>query len=327
MAGRRGQRGAMPTSPSDPVDSPQPVRSIPGLPETPAFVLQTPAGAGVPVLIAVPHAGRAYPPGLTANLRDPAQAALRLEDRLVDLLAAEAARRTGASLLVAQAPRAMIDLNRHVDDVDWGMVRGGSSGPANPASGRRARSGLGLVPRRVHGLGDLWRHPLDRADLAQRIAQVHRPYHKALGETLRSLRDAWGVALLIDLHSMPPLALTGGEPRVQFVLGDRFGAACDGGIVASGFSWFAQQLRPIAHNRPYAGGYVLDTHSEPHRGIHGLQLEIDRSSYLDASALQPGAGFADIADLLAGLIEHLANHVIGAAGMAQNPPDWSIAAE
>src|SRR5687768_5985374 len=92
--------------------------SIPGaVPGQPAFTLTLREPAPVPVLLAVPHAGRAYPAEFAESMRNQAAACLRLEDRFVDLLAEAVARETGAALLVAQAPRAMVDLNRAPDDV------------------------------------------------------------------------------------------------------------------------------------------------------------------------------------------------------------------
>jgi N-formylglutamate amidohydrolase len=290
----------------------------------PAFTLHLPAPSRLPVLIAVPHAGRAYPASLIARMHSPAYAALRLEDRLVDRLAMEVARATGAGLLIAHAPRAMIDLNRAPEDVDWDMFAGGRPASAarhNP--GMRVRSGLGLIPRRLAGLGELWNRRHDEADLAARIAGIHAPYHHCLAESLAMLRDRWGAALLIDLHSMPPLSPQGGQPAPEFVVGDRFGAACHGGLVASCFGYFAAARRVAAHNRPYAGGYVLDRHAAPDQGIHALQLEVDRSRYLDARLAEPGPGMAPMAALLSGLVKQLAGEVAGLAGSA----NWPQAAE
>src|SRR5690606_13955322 len=147
-----------------------------------------------------------YPAAFARNMRDQAAACLRLEDRFADLVAEAVARETGASLLIAHAPRAVIDLNRAPDDIDWDMVVGGASERrVRNAAGRRARSGLGLVPRRLPGLGEIWRHRLPPEELEARIEQVHQPYHAALAAGLEQLRDRWGAALLIDLHSMPPL--------------------------------------------------------------------------------------------------------------------------
>ncbi len=300
---------------------------IPGSAGAPAFVLSGPLPSPIPVLIAVPHAGRAYPRSLLERMRNPGFAALRLEDRYVDRLARDVAKATGATLLVAQAPRAMIDLNRASDDVDWDMFGSGAPRELDSyAPGRRARSGLGLIPRRLPGIGELWKRRHDESELGARIAGIHEPYHCALGEALLELRDRWGAALLIDLHSMPSLALRGGHPPPEFVLGDRFGVTCHGSLVGSAFTYFAEMRRGAAHNRPYAGGYVLERHAAPGEGLHALQLEIDRSSYLDSRLAEPGRGFAAMAHLLTGLVRKLAGEV-AALGQLDGGQRWREAAE
>lgn len=265
----------------------------------------------LPVLVAAPHGGRAYPEDVISNMREPASA-IRLEDRFADRLAQEVAAQTGAALLVAHVPRAVIDLNRAPDDVDWSMIAGGRArSNVHSLANRRARSGLGLVPRRLPGLGEVWKKPIDQAELDRRIETVHRPYHAALGHTLETLRDRWGAALLLDLHSMPPLSTRlsgGGQP--DFVIGDRFGTSCDGGLSAAALNYFASAGRQATHNRPYSGGYVLDRHGLPRRGIHALQLEVCRRTYLDARLDQPSARLPGMARLIAGLVTMLASEVV-----------------
>jgi N-formylglutamate amidohydrolase len=306
---------------------------IPGLAGTPAWVLRAREPSAIPVLIAVPHAGRSYPPELGERLRNPAHAALRLEDRMVDRLGQAVARMTGAALLVAQAPRAMIDLNRAAEDVDWSMFarEPGEALRPPPPPGGRAGGGLGIVPRRLPGVGELWKRPHRRAELEDRLDQVHGPYHAELARQLARLRERWGAALLLDLHSMPPVPARGGTAAPEFVVGDRFGASCAGTLTALAFAWFAGDGRMAAHNRPYAGGYVLDRHARPRHGIHAFQLEIDRSRYLDSQLLEPGPGFSAMADHLAGLVRALAGEVAAMGRVATSrrvgPQDWAEAAE
>ena len=300
---------------------------IPGSGGAPAYVLAAQQPSPIPVLIAVPHAGRAYPGSLLERMRNPGFSALKLEDRYVDLLAESIAAQTGATLLIAKAPRAMLDLNRAADDIDWGMF--GRAPPADVGSytpGRRYRSGLGLIPRRLPGFGELWKWHHDEGDLHARIDGIHAPYHACLAQTLTALRDRWGAALLLDLHSMPPLMLRGGYPTPEFVLGDRFGTTCHGGLVGMTFSYFAEMRRGAAHNRPYAGGYVLERHGAPEQGMHAFQLEIDRSSYLDSRLIEPGDGFAAMIELMAGLVRRLATEV-AELGRANGLKPWAEAAE
>ncbi len=281
--------------------------AIPGLAQQPAFTLTTRDPPPTPVIIAVPHAGRAYSSELVATMRNQAAASLRLEDRFVDLVAQAMARATGAGLIVAHAPRALIDLNRAPDDVDWDMVAGELPEPrVRLAAGRRARSGLGLVPRRLPGLGELWRRRLTRDELAARIELVHRPYHAALAGALEGLRDRWGAALLIDLHSMPPLGpKRGADAAPDFVIGDRFGASCASSLSLAAVDHLAGAGWRTAHNRPYAGGYGLDRHAAPTRGLHALQIEVCRSAYLDTRLAEPGPGFESVSTGLADLVRRL----------------------
>lgn len=299
---------------------------IPGAPGIPAFTLQGGDPSPIPVLIAVPHGGRAYPRALLRDLRHPEAVVQRLEDRYIDRVARGVARATGAGLLMAHAPRALIDLNRAPDDIDWEMVVRADRPEGAGAPSRRARSGLGLVPRRLPGSGELWRRPLTAAELEERTRAIHAPYHQTLAAALQALCKRWGAALLIDLHSMPPLPARPGVGAPQVVVGDRFGASCGGNLVAAAFAQLAEAGRDAAHNRPYAGGYVLERHGDPRGGIHALQLEIDRSRYLDPSLSEPGGGLPAIVEDLCILVRRLAV-VVSDLGQDAGGKGWPLAAE
>lgn len=281
----------------------------------PAFTHVVPRLMPLPVLIAVPHAGRAYPKDVLAGFRDQELCQIRLEDRHVDQLGAAIAKSTGTGFLLAHAPRAMLDLNRAHDDIDWDMIGGARrrSGASSTVRGkrlgganRRARSGLGLVPRRLPGFGEIWRAPLPRDELDARIDHVHRPYHEFLRQELERIRDSWGSALLLDLHSMPPLRQQSGRDRApQIVIGDRFGASCGASLLSRAFRYLGAAGYEVAHNRPYSGGYVLDRHAAPSRGIHALQIEVCRSMYLDDRHYATSPGLKPLAKMLAGLVREL----------------------
>lgn len=284
---------------------------MPGLGDAPAFTLTSPPRLRLPVVVAVPHAGRSYPKAVTARMRDPDLAQLRLEDRHVDRLGVAVARETGAALLVAHAPRALLDLNRAEDDIDWDMVEGGRSDSAVPteaahSGNARARSGLGLVPRRLPGSGEIWRGRLAPDELIARIEGIHRAYHATLAAELRRIRDEWGAVLLIDLHSMPPLRAAEGESHAPvLVLGDRFGAACHNGLMGRALAHLERRDVAAVQNRPYSGGYVLDRHGAPQAGVHAMQVEVCRATYLDRHLAEPGPGLPGVAAMLAALVREL----------------------
>ena len=283
-------------------DSPPPFRRLG--PEIP----------GSPVIVSVPHAGRAYSDGLLASARLPRARLESLEDRLVDRLVWRAVE-GGAAALVADVPRAEIDLNRDERELDPTMVQPRPAADSTVES-PRTRGGLGLIPARIAGSGAIWRQRIAASEVTRRVEFVHRPYHAALEAELNAVKARFGIAVLLDCHSMPP---RGGEGEAPVVLGDRHGAsmapalvaAAEGAVRAAGFR--------VGRNAPYAGGHITERHGRPHVGIHALQLELDRSLYLAPDLRSTGPGFDRVARLIAAVAQALA-----AAALA--PPE-AIAAE
>jgi N-formylglutamate amidohydrolase len=195
--------------------------------------------------------------------------------------------------VVAQAPRAAIDCNRAEDEVDPAIVEGARRG----RSTARARGGLGIIPSRTQQHGFLWRRIVSTRQLDDRLDQAHRPYHQAIQQQLDLLLDRFGCALLLDCHSMPPP-----QPGIPpIVFGDCRGRSAD--------SWVSREALAIARdhgfdaglNDPFAGGHVIERHAAPFRGIHALQVEIDRRVYLDQALKAPGPGFDRAARFLESL--------------------------
>lgn len=263
-------------------------------PPTAAFEMLGPAEPESPVVLSVPHAGRIYPLALRANLRVPPATLIALEDRYVDHVAAGA--RGKETMLVQQLARSWIDLNRGEEERDP-LVEEGAAGAPGSA---RLRSGLGLVPRRTSSTGDLWRRRFTREDIDRRIEREHRPYHQALSTLLAKARERFGVAVLIDVHSMPSLA---GRKAAEIVIGDRFGATAPPRIVDRVRMELEAAGWRHAVNAPYAGGYIITRHARPAENLHALQIEFDRARYLDASGDQPGVGAAAASALLRRLID------------------------
>jgi N-formylglutamate amidohydrolase len=258
-----------------------------------------------PVVLSVPHAGRDYPMALKTALRVPLAALLPLEDRLVDAVARAA--RTDQTTIVQNRARAWIDLNRSEDERDPLLDEGARSMPPAQQSAK-LRSGLGLVPRRASGAGDLWARRFTDADVTARIANDHRPYHAALAAALNAAKATFGVAVLLDVHSMPPL----GPGGARIVLGDRFGHAADVRFVARVETECRARGFSTATNAPYAGGHILERHARPAAGIHAIQLELDRTLYLDRKLNGPGAGFTRVVDLVRSLLSVLADEALSA---------------
>ena len=257
-----------------------------------------------PVILSVPHAGRAYPPDLADDCRFPTDRLLPLEDRLADQLAA-AAFAAGFTGIVARTPRAVIDLNRAERDMDPGMLTRPMD--VQPILSAKARGGLGLVPRRTAALGDLWRRRFFPEEISGRIDSHHRPYHNRLETLMDAARRRHGAAILLDIHSMPPLLQDGARPAPQIVVGDRFGRSASSVLTEIAGATFEAAGLQVAYNAPYAGGHILDRHSSPAEGLHAIQLEFDRRLYLDPHLQAIGDGLTDMTRLLRQVAERLSD--------------------
>lgn len=260
-----------------------------------------------PLIYAVAHAGREFP----ADGRDALQATemtiRSLEDPLVDALL-EGVELLGATILVCRVARAWIDVNRDPAELDPALLDG-PGGRDSP----RTRAGLGLIPRLGGDARPLYRRKLTGPEVEARLATVHRPYHAALGALLDEAREAFGQAVLVDWHSMPSAAavLEGrrGGMRPDIVVGDRHGASTASTWSGALRSAFEERGRRVLLNRPFAGGHTTQAFGRPTAGMHAVQVEIDRSLYLDEASLEPTTRFgvlqADIAAVTSALTARL----------------------
>ena len=271
---------------------------------TAAYHLYGPATPDSPVIVSVPHAGRDYDLAMLAQLRVGPDALRRLEDRRADLLAHGLIAR-GLSVIVARTPRAFIDLNRDVREIDPDML---SDAPrsARLQTSAKLRGGLGLVPRRMPGVSELWRGRLNWADVQQRITAVHAPYHAAIAGLMLAARDTHGHAILVDLHSMPSIPAVPGRPAIRLVLGDRFGRSCSTRLMALAADVAAGHGYATAQNHPYAGDHILERHGRPALAMHALQIELDRATYLDAMLDRPAGGLPRAQSMITAMVEALA---------------------
>jgi N-formylglutamate amidohydrolase len=258
---------------------------------TAPFDLAQPETLSTPLVFASPHSGRLYPRQMMQATALDAEAIRRSEDAFVDTLILGAAG-FGIPVISARYARAYIDVNREPYELDQAMFE--DKLPAY-ASARTARvaAGLGSIARVVAEGQEIYRGKLTFADARQRIDGVHRPYHKAVQGLIEAARKRFGMAVLIDWHSMPSAA-AGGDPRhgpPDMVLGDRFGAACASAITSGVERELERIGYRVARNVPYAGGHTTEFYGRPGKGVHALQIELNRALYLDEAALTPHQGF------------------------------------
>lgn len=266
-----------------------------------AYTLSLPVRRTTSAVFSSPHSGRVYPTAFLAATSLDALAIRSSEDAFVDLLFG-AAPDHGAALIAAHAPRAYIDLNRACDELDPALIEGVVRAPHNP----RVSSGLGVIPRVVANGRQIYRGKITVAEADSRIDAHWHPYHDALRTLMNESHTMFGEALLIDCHSMPHEAIEsharGSQPRPQVVLGDRFGAAAGRDIIERIEDAFKSAGLRVSRNSPFAGAYITQAYGRPSRRQHAVQIEIDRSLYMDEAKIEPRADFADFARVMGDVV-------------------------
>jgi N-formylglutamate deformylase len=246
-------------------------------------------GTEVPAIYDSPHSGRDYPPDFRPAV--PVEKLHGYEDRLVDELISGAPDH-GIPLIAATFPRAYIDPNRAIDDLDPHVVGDDWSGPLNPSP--NSELGLGLVFRTgLQGM-PIYERPLGRESVVQRIENYWLPYHEALEAALRQAERRWGQVWHIDWHSMRPLgdeqSPDPGEERPDFVVSDRDGTSAEPAFTGFVVDALEALGYEVAVNHPFKGGYIIQSHGRPEEGRHSLQIEINRALYLDYESLELTSG-------------------------------------
>jgi len=279
------------------IDAPEPIR------------IAEPARRTAALVVASPHSGAYYPKDLLEASKLDAATLRRSEDAHVDMLFAGAVE-VGAPLLAAQFPRAYVDVNRDAYELDPAMF----DAPLPPYAATRTprvAAGLGAIPRVVAAGTEIYSRKLSFAEAAARLDACYKPYHAALRRLIRQTRAAFGTCLLIDAHSMPSAGLAcRDDPAfgpIDIVLGDNHGRAADSAIVDLARTHLAGAGYAVALNDPYAGGHVTKAYGTPKSGVHALQIEINRSLYMDEETYAPIGFFAqlqaDMTSLMAALAE------------------------
>lgn len=257
----------------------------------PPFHLHEPGQIAGPVIFASPHSGRDAPEGLRARVRPQGLALRSSEDAFIGHMI-QPLRRAGAPVLSARFARWVVDLNRSPDELDPALIAD-LSRPARPNA--RLLAGLGVIPRVVGGGRVLYHGKIRRDEAQARIDQIWHPYHAALGALIARSQARFGQAILIDVHSMPHDACAGlPGPAPQIVLGDRYGQSAAPWVTDLLALALSDEGFSLHRNSPFAGAYIAAHYGAPDRGVHVVQLELDRGLYMDEASLRPRPAYREI---------------------------------
>jgi N-formylglutamate amidohydrolase len=261
----------------------------------PPFEVRCGVEQRVPFVFSSPHSGRFYPERFLAMTKLDANAIRRSEDCYVEELFGGAVA-LGAPMLAANFPRAYLDVNREPWELDPRMFTEPVPPYCNIRSARVA-GGLGTVPRLVGEGLDIYAGRLPLNEAIARIEAVYKPFHEALKRLVTRTHAAFGFAVLIDCHTMPASIRVGDSGlRPDFIVGDRFGTSAAAALTETAIALLSGMGYTVAHNKPYAGGFITEHYGRPARHLHALQIEVNRGLYMNERTLRKSAGFDALAD-------------------------------
>ena len=256
----------------------------------PAFDVVEPSRLTAPFLFNSPHSGVMYPRAFVDQVRLDMQTLRRSEDTLVDSLFCDVTT-LGMAFMRAHFPRCYLDVNREPYELDPRMFEGRLPAYANTRS-MRVSGGLGTIARIVGEAQEIYGRRIPVDDAITRIETYYKPYHRTLRRLMVQMQRQFGVAVLVDCHSMP----SGGIPRdersrIDMVIGDRYGTSCAGAIPDVMESELRGRGYSVVRNKPYAGGFITEHYGNPASGMHAVQIEINRALYMDEHTYRPSEKF------------------------------------
>ena len=221
----------------------------------------------LPLLVSVPHDGRQLPDDIDGRMTAAGRSIPDTDWHVARLY--DFARDLGASMIVAEYSRYVIDLNRSPDDD--ALYEG--------------QLATGLCPRQTFAGDDIYRDS-ERIDVAERLERYWRPYHDQIRVMLAKLKSAFGYALLWDAHSIPsrvPRLFTGELPVLN--LGSWDGRSCGRSLLNAVVAAVAASEFPSVCDGRFKGGFITRHYGDPGNDVHVLQLELAQRAYMNETTL------------------------------------------
>ncbi|MFP4313594.1 MAG: N-formylglutamate amidohydrolase, partial [Alphaproteobacteria bacterium] len=232
----------------------------------------------------------------------------------------------GGTLLTAHFPRSYIDVNRAADDIDSDLLHGGywpehQFGPIDPTS--RSDAGIGLIRRLVKPGVPVYDRYLSAEEIQARIQTCYNPYHTALEGLIEQAHYNFGEVWHINCHSMPhssarprmPRGIQGMQARhSDFVIGDRDASTANQDFTHTLRDYLKKLGYHVSINDPFKGVELVRRYSNPARGRHSIQIEINKSLYMDEETGEKNRNYtalkSDIEKLVAFIAGYASEHLV-----------------
>lgn len=258
-----------------------------------------------PIILSSPHSGQVFPEEFLANSTLDLKDLRSSEDCFVTEIVQKASD-GGIPLLSMNIARTFVDVNRDKIEIDDSMYFNAPTNPNNAGS-RRCRVGLGVIHRIVAQNKNIYDGKISYDEAMNRIKNVYDPYHKRLKQLVDKCHRKFGFCLLLDCHSMPSIIcnIMNESKPLDFCLCTLFDESCPTQMSEYLSDELKERSYRVEFNRPYAGAYITFNYCQPRKNIYTLQLEINRSLYMDENLYKKNTYFQrvsnDISESILGL--------------------------
>lgn len=244
-----------------------------------------------PIVLSSPHSGKDFPPEFLANCALSERELRSSEDCFVDEIIRSASD-AGIPMIAMNIPRTFVDVNRDKIEIDETMYFDRKK-PQDLIGSRRCRVGLGVIHRIVSQNKPIYDGLISYKEAMDRIKYVYEPYHKRLKQLIDKCHRKFGYCLLVDCHSMPSKIcnIMNEAKPVEFCVCNLFDESCPPSMSEFFGRELAEKDYRVEYNRPYAGAFITFNYCQPRKNIFTLQLEINRSIYMDENVYKKNADF------------------------------------
>lgn len=268
-----------------------------------------------PYLFSFPHSGQNYTQAFINRSQLPLLKLRSSEDAFVDQLFSQTCQ-NGGNQIIAQFPRAYVDVNRQVTDLDPELI----IEPINIMPSSLARAGFGVIARRVSNQQNIYEGKLSLQTIHARLKAHYIPYHNALNHLTNQAVNLFGFSLLVDCHSMPS-QFNPNTSAPDFIIGDLNGKSCNRQVSFEIFHHLKALGFNVKLNQPYAGGAITKNFSDIPNAKHSVQIEINRGLYMNEDLIEKNENFTTIQNAMSDLVQKITtidtNHLLQFSNVAQ----------
>jgi len=238
------------------------------------YVIIAAKSANVPIVVSIPHCGRAFPPELAGHYKqelakNPDDTDFFVDD-LYDFLP-----QMGITTICAQYSRWVIDLNRS---------------PKNEALYKDGRIITNLTPTTDFLGNPIYANPVfkpRRKEIERRRKYYFQPYYDKITDLLATTKKRFGKAILWDAHSIRRKVSTiQSAPFPDLILGTNDGRTADKSLIQTVKNSLSNSPYDLSYNHPFKGGNITRHFGNPTKDIHAFQLEMAKDLYMDDTETQ-----------------------------------------